>query len=131
MSESIAYDPFNTRKSAAYATVNILAVLDDGQYHKLSQIQMDTRLPELHRGRLLEHMKHLEEMKFVISWNNFTEEKQKDYKAHHRSFDPKGVTHIYKITSDGKVKFQKVRDDCLEDEGIQRILRARVNEPNN
>ena len=131
MSESISYDPFNTRKSAAYATVNILAVLDDGQYHKLSQIQADTRLPDLHRGRLLEHMKHLEEMKFVESWNDLTKEKQKDYKTHHRSFDPKGVTHIYKITSDGKTKFVKVRNDCLQDEGIQHILRARINEPNN
>ena len=131
MSESIAYDPFNTRKSAAYTTVNILAVLDDGEFHNLSQIQMDTRLPELHRGRLLEHMKHLEEMKVVESWNDLTKEKQKDYKTHHRSFDPKVATHIYKITSSGKEKFRKVRDDCLEDEGIQRILRARVEEPNN
>ena len=80
MSESIAYDPFNTRKSAAYATVNILAVLEDYQFRNLSEIQRDTRLPELHRGRLLEHMKHLEEMKWVEAWNDLTKEKQKDYK---------------------------------------------------
>ena len=131
MSESIGYDPFNTRKSAAYATVNILAVLEDYQFRNLSEIQRDTRLPELHRGRLLEHMKHLEEQKNVESWNSLSKEDQKDYKTHHRGFDPKVATHISRITSDGRAKFRKVRDDCLEDEGIQRILRARVNEPNN
>ena len=131
MSESIGYDPFKSRKTAAYATVNILAVLEDYEFRNLNQIQRDTRLPELHRGRLLEHMKHLEEQKNVESWNSLPKEAQKDYKTSHPDFLPKVSTHIYRITFDGRTKFRKVRDDCLEDEGIQRILRARVEEPNN
>ena len=64
-------------------------------------------------------------------WDDLSEDVQKIYKKSNPTFDSKAGKHIYRITQHGREKFQKVRDDCLDDPVIQRILRARVEEPNN
>ena len=69
--------------------------------------------------------------KLLEHWDDLSEEKQKIYKKNNPIVDSKAAKHVYRITLLGQEKFKKVRDSCLDDPVIQRILRARVNEPNN
>ena len=132
MSDTITYDPFGGRRTAADTSVKILALLTDGLFWNQNQIQMSKIfVSELRKDRFLKHLEHMKSDKLLEHWDDLSEDVQKIYKKSNPIFDPKAAKHIYRITQHGREKFQKVRDDCLEDEGIQRILRARVEEPNN
>ena len=133
MSDTITYDPFGGRRTAANTTVKILALLSDGLFRNQSQIQINKIFGATawNKDTFLKHLENLKSDKLLEHWNDLSEDEQKIYKKNNPTFDSKAAKHIYRRTQHGREKFQKVRDDCLEDEGIQRILRARINEPNN
>ena len=133
MSESIAYDPFGGRRTAANTTVKILALLSDGLFRNQSQIQINKIFGEKawNKDTFQKHLENLKSDKLLEHWNDLSEDEQKIYKKSNPIFDPKAAKHIYRITQHGREKFQKVRDDCLDDPEIQRILRVRIEEPNN
>ena len=120
------HDPFDDKRTAADTTVKILALLNNNRFRNLNQIQNSAKLPELHRERLHKFLERLKDDKLLEHWEDLSKEKQDEYKLRDVSFDPKSAKHIYKITELGQKKFKKVRDSCLDDPVIQRILRARV-----
>ena len=130
MSESITYDPFGGRRTAADTSVKILALLEDGLFRNQSQIQIKL-VVEWRKDSFLKHLDTMKSDGLLEHWDDLSEDVQKIYKKSNPIFDPKAAKHIYRITQHGKHKFWKVRDDCLDDPVIQRILRARVEEPNN
>ena len=69
--------------------------------------------------------------KLLEHWDDLSDDEQKIYKKNNPTFESKASKHIYKITERGREKFEKIRDQCLDDPILQRILRARVEEPNN
>ena len=132
MSESITYDPFGGRRTAADTSVKILALLEEGLFLNRNQIQNSNILvSELQKARLQKHLEYMKSNKLLEHWDDLSDDEQKIYKKSNPTFDSKAGKHIYRITQIGREKFQKVRDDCLDDPVIQRILRARVTEPNN
>ena len=132
MSDTITYDPFDNRRTAADTSVKILALLDEGLFLNRNQIQNSNILvSELQKARLQKHLEYMKSNKLLEHWDDLSDDEQKIYKKSNPTFEPKASKHIYKITFRGKEKFRKVRDDCLDDPIIQRILRARVTEPNN
>ncbi len=132
MSDTITYDPFNDRRTAADTTVKILALLEDGTFRNQTQIQNSNILETTKQTtRLHKHLEIMKSDKLLEHWDDLSEDVQKIYKKNNPPFDPKVAKHIYRITQYGREKFEKVRDDCLDDPVIQRILRARVKEPNN
>ena len=132
MSESITYDPFGGRRTAADTSVKILALLEEGLFLNRNQIQNSNILvSELQKARLQKHLEYMKSNKLLEHWDDLSDDEQKIYKKSNPTFDSKAGKHIYRITQIGREKFQKVRDDCLDDPVIQRILRARVEEPNN
>ena len=127
------HDPFDDKRTAADTTVKILALLNNNRFRNLNQIQ-DVRISgtwPLKRDRLHKFLEQLKDDKLLEHWEDLDKKKQDEYKLRDVSFDPKSAKHIYKITELGQKKFKKVRDSCLDDPVIQRILRARVEEPNN
>ena len=130
MSDTITYDPFGGRRTAANTTVKILALLSDGLFRNQTKIML-AMMVEWNKASFQKHLENLKSDKLLEHWNDLSEDEQKIYKKSNPIFDPKAAKHIYRITQHGREKFQKVRDDCLDDPVIQRILRARVEEPNN
>ena len=130
MSESIAYDPFSGRRTAADTTVKILALLSDGLFRNQNQILI-AMLAEWNKASFQKNLQIMKSDKLLEHWDDLSEDDQKIYKKSNPIFDPKAAKHIYRITQHGREKFQKVRDDCLDDPEIQRILRVRIEEPNN
>ena len=130
MSESIAYDPFSGRRTAADTSVKILALLSDGLFRNKNQIQ-NKLVVEWNKASFQKHLDTMKSDKLLEHWDDLSEDVQKKYKKNHPTFESKGSKHIYKITERGRDKFNKIRDQCLDDPIIQRILRARVEEPNN
>ena len=133
MSDTITYDPFGGRRTAANTTVKILALLSDGLFWNQSQIQINKIFGEKawNKDTFQKHLENLKSDKLLEHWDDLSEDDQKIYKKSNPIFDPKAAKHIYRITQHGKHKFWKVRDDCLDDPEIQRILRVRIEEPNN
>jgi hypothetical protein len=132
MSDTITYDPFDNRRTAADTSVKILALLEEGLFLNRNQIQNSNILvSELQKARLQKHLEYMKSNKLLEHWDDLSDDEQKIYKKSNPTFDSKAGKHIYRITQIGREKFQKVRDDCLDDPVIQRILRARVEEPNN
>ena len=133
MSDTITYDPFGGRRTAANTTVKILALLSDGLFRNQTQIQINKIFGATawNKDTFQKHLENLKSDKLLEHWNDLSEDEQKIYKKSNPIFDPKVAKHIYRITQYGREKFEKVRDDCLDDPVIQRILRARVKEPNN
>ena len=133
MSESITYDPFGGRRTAANTTVKILALLSDGLFWNQSQIQINKIFGATawNKDTFQKHLENLKSDKLLEHWNDLSEDEQKIYKKNNPTFDSKAAKHIYRRTQYGRVKFEKVRDDCLDDPEIQRILRVRIEEPNN
>ena len=130
MSDTITYDPFGGRRTAANTTVKILALLSDGLFRNQTKIML-AMMVEWNKASFQKHLENMKSDKLLEHWNDLSEDEQKIYKKSNPIFDPKAAKHIYRISQHGREKFQKVRDDCLDDPVIQRILRARVKEPNN
>ena len=130
MSDTITYDPFSGRRTAADTTVKILALLSDGLFRNQTKI-MIAMMVEWNKASFQKHLENMKSDKLLEHWDDLSEDVQKIYKKNNPPFDPKVAKHIYRITQYGREKFEKVRDDCLDDPVIQRILRARVEEPNN
>ena len=130
MSESIAYDPFSGRRTAADTTVKILALLSDGLFRNQNQILI-AMLAEWNKASFQKNLQIMKSDKLLEHWDDLSDDEQKIYKKNNPTFDSKAAKHVYRITLLGQEKFKKVRDSCLDDPVIQRILRARVNEPNN
>jgi len=132
MSDTITYDPFDNRRTAADTSVKILALLEEGLFFNRNQIQNSNILvSELRKDSLQKHLDTMKSDGLLEHWDDLSEEKQKIYKKNHPTFEPKTSKHIYKITDRGREKFVKIKYHCLDDPIIQRILRARVTEPNN
>ncbi len=130
MSESITYDPFNGRRTAADTTVKILALLSDGLFRNQNQILI-AMLAEWNKASFQKNLQIMKSDKLLEHWDDLSDDEQKIYKKNNPTFESKASKHIYRITLLGRKKFEKVRDSCLDDPVIQRILRARVKEPNN
>ena len=130
MSDTITYDPFSGRRTAADTTVKILALLSDGLFRNQTKI-MIAMMVEWNKASFQKHLENMKSDKLLEHWDDLSDDDQKIYKKSNPTFDSKAGKHIYRITQYGREKFQKVRDDCLDDPVIQRILRARVEEPNN
>ena len=130
MSDTITYDPFGGRRTAADTSVKILALLSDGLFRNQSQIQINL-VVEWRKDSFLKHLDTMKSDGLLEHWDDLSEDVQKIYKKSNPIFDPKAAKHIYRRTQYGRVKFEKVRDDCLDDPEIQRILRVRIEEPNN
>ena len=130
MSESIAYDPFSGRRTAADTTVKILALLSDGLFRNQNQILI-AMLAEWNKASFQKNLQIMKSDKLLEHWDDLSDDEQKIYKKNNPTFESKASKHIYRITLLGREKFEKVRDSCLDDPVIQRILRARVKEPNN
>ena len=130
MSESITYDPFGGRRTAADTSVKILALLSDGLFRNQSQIQIKL-VVEWRKDSFLKHLDTMKSDGLLEHWNDLSEDEQKIYKKSNPTFESKASKHIYKITQRGRDKFNKIKYHCLDDPIIQRILRARVEEPNN
>ena len=128
MSDTITYDPFGGRRTAANTTVKILALLSDGLFWNQSQIQINKIFGATawNKDTFQKHLENLKSDKLLEHWNDLSEDEQKIYKKSNPIFDPKAAKHIYRITLLGRKKFEKVRDSCLDDPVIQRILRARI-----
>ena len=133
MSDTITYDPFGGRRTAANTTVKILALLSDGLFQNQTQIQINKIFGATawNKDTFQKHLENLKSEKLLEHWNDLEEDEQKEYKKNNPTFDSKAAKHIYKITQYGREKFKKVRDDCLDDPELQRILRVRIEEPNN
>ena len=133
MSESIAYDPFGKKRTAADTSVKILALLSDGLFQNQTQIQINKIFGATawNKDTFQKHLENMKSDKLLEHWDDLSDDDQKIYKKSNPAFDSKAGKHIYRITQYGREKFLKVRDDCLDDPVIQRILRARVEEPNN
>ena len=133
MSDTITYDPFGGRRTAANTTVKILALLSDGLFRNQTQIQINKIFGATawNKDTFQKHLENLKSDKLLEHWNDLSEDEQKIYKKNNPTFDSKAAKHVYRITLLGQEKFKKVRDSCLDDPVIQRILRARVEEPNN
>ena len=133
MSDTITYDPFGGRRTAANTTVKILALLYDGVFRNQTQIQINKIFGAIawNKDTFLKHLENLKSDKLLEHWNDLSEDEQKIYKKNNPTFDSKAAKHIYRRTQHGAEKFIKVRDDCLDDPEIQRILRVRIKEPNN
>ena len=130
MSESITYDPFGGRRTAADTSVKILALLSDGLFRNQSQIQIKL-VVEWRKDSFLKHLDTMKSDGLLEHWNDLSEDVQKIYKKSNPTFESKASKHIYRITQRGRDKFDKIKYHCLDDPIIQRILRARVEEPNN
>ena len=127
MSDTITYDPFDNRRTAADTSVKILALLDEGLFLNRNQIQNSNILvSELQKARLQKHLEYMKSNKLLEHWDDLSDDEQKIYKKNNPTFESKASKHIYRITLLGRKKFEKVRDSCLDDPVIQRILRARV-----
>ena len=130
MSDTITYDPFSGRRTAADTSVKILALLEDGLFRNQSQIQIKL-VVEWRKDSFLKHLDTMKSDGLLKHWDDLSDDDQKIYKKSNPTFDSKAGKHIYGITHSGREKFLKVRDDCLDDPEIQRILRVRIEEPNN
>ena len=130
MSDTITYDPFGGRRTAADTSVKILALLSDGLFRNKNQIQ-NKLVVEWNKASFQKHLDTMKSDKLLEHWDDLSEDVQKKYKKNHPTFESKGSKHIYKITERGRDKFDKIKYQCLDDPIIQRILRARVEEPNN
>ena len=128
MSDTITYDPFGGRRTAANTTVKILALLSDGLFRNQSQIQINKIFGATawNKDTFQKHLENLKSDKLLEHWDDLSEDVQKKYKKNHPTFESKGLKHIYKITERGRDKFDKIKYQCLDDPIIQRILRARV-----
>ena len=130
MSDTITYDPFGGRRTAADTSVKILALLSDGLFRNKNQIQ-NKLVVEWNKASFQKHLDTMKSDGLLEHWDDLPEDVQKKYKKNHPTFESKGSKHIYKITERGREKFNKIKYQCLDDPIIQRILRARVEEPNN
>ena len=130
MSDTITYDPFGGRRTAADTSVKILALLSDGLFRNQSQIQIKL-VVEWRKDSFLKHLDTMKSDGLLEHWNDLSEDVQKIYKKSNPTFESKASKHIYRITQRGRDKFDKIKYHCLDDPIIQRILRARVEEPNN
>ena len=125
MSDTITYDPFNGRRTAADTTVKILALLSDGLFRNQNQILI-AMLAEWNKASFQKNLQIMKSDGLLEHWDDLSDDEQKTYKKNNPTFESKASKHIYRITPLGQIKFKKVRDSCLDDPVIQRILRARV-----
>ena len=130
MSDTITYDPFGGRRTAADTSVKILALLEDGLFRNQSQIQIKL-VVEWRKDSFLKHLDTMKSDGLLKHWDDLSDDDQKIYKKSNPTFESKASKHIYRITQRGRDKFTKIKYQCLDDPIIQRILRARVEEPNN
>ena len=130
MSDTITYDPFGGRRTAADTSVKILALLEDGLFRNQTKI-MIAMMVEWNKASFQKHLENMKSDKLLEHWDDLSDDDQKIYKKSNPTFESKASKHIYRITQRGRDKFTKIKYQCLDDPIIQRILRARVEEPNN
>ena len=128
MSDTTTYDPFGGRRTAADTSVKILALLRDGLFWNQNQIQKSEIFPadNPNKHSFLQYLEFMKSDKLLEHWDDLSNDEQKIYKKNNPIFESKASKHIYRITLLGRKKFEKVRDSCLDDPVIQRILRARI-----
>jgi len=112
-------------QSPADTDVKILALMSSGQWINLNQIQQGVKGSSLNRERLLKKLEDLKSLNHIHDWNDFPEQEKKEYMKNNPTFSDVGQKHIYKITDRGQKSFQKIRDDCLDEE-TQKILRLEI-----
>ena len=115
---------------AGYMNLKILAFLKDGTWKVLPQILRSMRSSNTYNPqRVKNNMIDLKKLELVLDKDDWadlsTQEKNEEYKKNlglEPAVKEKHAIYLYQITDKGKEKFDKIKNDCLDDT-TQQILR--------
>ncbi len=102
--------------------INLLYILEDGLWHYLEDLASS-----VHGNTVIikNDLENLEGFGDLIAFEKYDKDKQKQEKKDH--LEIKNGIKYYKISKDGKIKFEKIKKECLKQD-LRNLMRINLNQ---